>query len=142
MTYGQRLEIICQTIYSDFGRVLTVENLKNAYLIYKPKILIEKRERPYQHDSTASRLLSEVKHVRAWLVLREESQVFVVLILILSLFYFFHLFIFIFYPGKPFILVHHLLIPPPLSYNLLTVLFCPLCCRIFSQNVPFYHSQI
>ena len=37
------------------------------------------RERPYQHDSTASRLLSEVKHVRAWLVLRWgttlESQV-------------------------------------------------------------------
>ena len=36
-------------------------------------------ERPYQHDSTASRLLSEVKHVRAWLVLRWgttlESQV-------------------------------------------------------------------
>ncbi len=35
--------------------------------------------RPYQHDSTASRLLSEVKHVRAWLVLRWgttlESQV-------------------------------------------------------------------
>ena len=26
--------------------------------------------RPYQHDSTASRLLSEVKHVRARLVLR------------------------------------------------------------------------
>ena len=38
-----------------------------------------KRERPYQHDSTASRLLSEVKHVWAWLVLRWgttlESQV-------------------------------------------------------------------
>jgi hypothetical protein len=38
-----------------------------------------KGERPYQHDSTASRLLSEVKHVRAWLVLRWgttlESQV-------------------------------------------------------------------
>ena len=37
------------------------------------------QERPYQHDSTASRLLSEVKHVRAWLVLRWgttlESQV-------------------------------------------------------------------
>jgi hypothetical protein len=36
-------------------------------------------ERPYQHDSTASRPLSEVKHVRAWLVLRWgttlESQV-------------------------------------------------------------------
>ena len=28
------------------------------------------QERPYQHDSTASRLLSEVKHVRARLVLR------------------------------------------------------------------------
>ena len=38
-----------------------------------------RRERPYQHDSTASRPLSEVKHVRAWLVLRWgttlESQV-------------------------------------------------------------------
>ena len=38
-----------------------------------------RRERPYQHDSTASRLLIEVKHVRAWLVLRWgttlESQV-------------------------------------------------------------------
>jgi hypothetical protein len=37
------------------------------------------RIRPYQHDSTASRLLSEVKHVRVWLVLRWgttlESQV-------------------------------------------------------------------
>ena len=40
------------------------------YLIYKVKIRLMKRERPYQHDSTASRLLSEVKHVRAWLVLR------------------------------------------------------------------------
>ena len=29
-----------------------------------------KWERPYQHDSTASRLLSEVKHARARLVLR------------------------------------------------------------------------
>ena len=29
-----------------------------------------KWERPYQHDSTASRLLSEVKHARAQLVLR------------------------------------------------------------------------
>ena len=28
------------------------------------------QERPYQHESTASRLLSEVKHVRARLVLR------------------------------------------------------------------------
>ena len=28
------------------------------------------RDRPYQHDSTASRLLSEVKHVRVRLVLR------------------------------------------------------------------------
>ncbi|OEU13806.1 hypothetical protein FRACYDRAFT_242157 [Fragilariopsis cylindrus CCMP1102] len=37
-------------------------------------MLIEKRERLYQYDITASRLLSQVKHVRAWLVLREESQ--------------------------------------------------------------------
>ena len=28
------------------------------------------QQRPYQHDSTASRLLSEVKHARAGLVLR------------------------------------------------------------------------
>ena len=37
------------------------------------------QERPYHNDSTASRLLSEVKHCRAWLVLRWgttlESQV-------------------------------------------------------------------
>ena len=31
---------------------------------------VSHQERPYQHDSTASRLLSEVKHVRAQLVLR------------------------------------------------------------------------
>ena len=40
---------------------------------------VDRRARPYQHDSTASRPLSEVKHVRAWLVLRWgttlESQV-------------------------------------------------------------------
>ena len=39
----------------------------------------KKQERPYHDDSTASRLLSEVKHHRAWLVLRWgttlESQV-------------------------------------------------------------------
>ena len=38
-----------------------------------------RQERPYHDDSTASRLLSEVKHRRAWLVLRWgttlESQV-------------------------------------------------------------------
>ena len=42
-------------------------------------IVVEWWIRPYQHDSTASRPLSEVKHVRAWLVLRWgttlESQV-------------------------------------------------------------------
>ena len=39
----------------------------------------KRQERPYHDDSTASRLLSEVKHHRAWLVLRWgttlESQV-------------------------------------------------------------------
>ena len=33
------------------------------------------RIRPYQHDSTASRPLSEGKHVRAWLVLRWRTTV-------------------------------------------------------------------
>ena len=41
--------------------------------------VLDFQERPYQDDSTASRLLSEVKHPRAWLVLRWgttlESQV-------------------------------------------------------------------
>ena len=41
--------------------------------------MIWKQERPYNNDSTASRLLSEVKHCLAWLVLRWgttlESQV-------------------------------------------------------------------
>ena len=43
------------------------------------KIKDFRQERPYHDDSTASRLLSEVKHHRAWLVLRWgttlESQV-------------------------------------------------------------------
>ena len=38
--------------------------------IYNDASVSNFRERPYQHDSTASRLLSEVKHVRAQLVLR------------------------------------------------------------------------
>ena len=40
---------------------------------------LRRQERPYNDDSTASRLLSEVKHRLAWLVLRWgttlESQV-------------------------------------------------------------------
>ena len=43
---------------------------RNLIIYYKHKNRAKKRERPYQHDSTASRLLSEVKHVRARLVLR------------------------------------------------------------------------
>ena len=35
--------------------------------------VLDFQERPYQDDSTASRLLSEVKHPRAWLVLRWET---------------------------------------------------------------------
>ena len=45
----------------------------------RPHFLAKYQERPYHDDSTASRLLSEVKHHRAWLVLRWgttlESQV-------------------------------------------------------------------
>jgi cellulose synthase/poly-beta-1,6-N-acetylglucosamine synthase-like glycosyltransferase len=70
------------------------------YLIYKVQMQIGKRERPYQHDSTASRLLSEVRHVRAWLVLRWgttlESQVLFSFLSFLS-FIFFFLFSFFFY---------------------------------------------
>ena len=47
--------------------------------MYNVQFHLQQWERPYQDDSTASRLLSEVKHVRAWLVLRWgttlESQV-------------------------------------------------------------------
>ena len=38
--------------------------------VYGSIFVVLLRERPYQHDSTASRLLSEVKHARARLVLR------------------------------------------------------------------------
>ena len=52
---------------------------ENVLRGYREDRFIYLWERPYQHDSTASRLLSEVKHVRAWLVLRWgttlESQV-------------------------------------------------------------------
>ena len=39
-------------------------------VVYVVGKFVMKWERPYQHDSTASRLLSEVKHARAQLVLR------------------------------------------------------------------------
>ena len=39
-------------------------------LVYIVKLSTHKRVRPYAHDSTASRQLSEVKHVPAQLVLR------------------------------------------------------------------------
>ena len=39
-------------------------------VVYVVGKFVVKWERPYQHDSTASRLLSEVKHARAQLVLR------------------------------------------------------------------------
>lgn len=38
--------------------------------LYKCKTFTDRQERPYHSDSTASRLLSEVKHCRARLVLR------------------------------------------------------------------------
>ena len=49
------------------------------------------QERPYNHDSTASRLLSEVKHDLARLVLRWGTTLeSLVLFFCLSSFYFFH----------------------------------------------------
>ena len=59
--------------------LLTVMNTLYYIIIDDTNNDMLSRERPYQHDSTASRLLSEVKNVRAWLVLRWgttlESQV-------------------------------------------------------------------
>ena len=50
-----------------------------AHSGYIQREALNRQERPYHNDSTASRLLSEVKHCRAWLVLRWgttlESQV-------------------------------------------------------------------
>jgi hypothetical protein len=64
-------------------------------LVYIPKIRVNLKERPYQHDSTPSCLLSEVKHGRAWLVLHWgttlESQV-LFSFLFLSLYFYFILF--------------------------------------------------
>ena len=43
---------------------------KRAYVLLLPKFQVSLQIRPYKHDSTASRLLSEVKHVLVRLVLR------------------------------------------------------------------------
>ena len=50
--------------YDDVGAM----KIKLLFCIIKSRYHLQ--ERPYQDDSTASRLLSEVKHLRAWLVLR------------------------------------------------------------------------
>jgi hypothetical protein len=49
---------------------LLVASLVYGRSVYKAKNLCYCQERPYHDDSTASRLLSEVKHRRAQLVLR------------------------------------------------------------------------
>jgi hypothetical protein len=53
--------------YMTFPRRCSTKNLASIYNILKSEI---PQERPYHDDSTASRLLSEVKHCRARLVLR------------------------------------------------------------------------
>ena len=77
------VEILGTCIVRNFGRsfyevftfvvtaFLVMYFLQDSTRMYKSNCFCFWRcERPYQHDSTASRLLSEVKHVRAWLVLR------------------------------------------------------------------------
>jgi hypothetical protein len=57
------------------GMIFRVSNLNNVvwlytlYTLYIKEVNLD-QERPYHNDSTASRLLSEVKHCRARLVLR------------------------------------------------------------------------
>ena len=46
------------------------QSIFSIVCVYEQGLSLSLWERPYQHDSTASRLLSEVKHVRAQLVLR------------------------------------------------------------------------
>jgi hypothetical protein len=52
---------------------ITIHHLFPFRAVFVLFWLMQWRERPYQHDSTASRLLSGVKHVRAWLVLRRGT---------------------------------------------------------------------
>ena len=91
------------------------------------------QERPYHDDSTASRLLSEVKHRRAWLVLRWgttlESQV---------------LFFCYFYLSRPHDLLH---IASSLSYTsyilyLTHCCCCCCCCCCFSFSFSSCNHQI
>jgi hypothetical protein len=97
------------------------KNCARESIIYITKIRALNRERPYQHDSTASRLLSEVKHVRAWLVLRWgttlESQVLFSFTFCLYLLLFFYFYLFIL--GGHFYYYYYssiyLILPPPLA---------------------------
>ena len=74
-------QIECDMPSSDSGQYAPEKTLapSSKYIIYVWITHDFLQERPYHDDSTASRLLSEVKHRRAWLVLRWgttlESQV-------------------------------------------------------------------
>ena len=61
---------------STYVRLPNIRTVKRFVYVFIPKV---HQERPYHVESTASRLLSEVKQRRAWLVLRWgttlESQV-------------------------------------------------------------------
>ena len=52
------------------GTVVGYEIVSQYSCVYIDLMLLGFRQGPYHDDSTASRLLSEVKHRRAWLVLR------------------------------------------------------------------------
>ena len=74
-------------------RVSNLNNVVYLYTLYIKKVKCD-QERPYHNDSTASRLLSEVKHCRARLVLRWgttlESLVLFFCLFHLSLFFCFY----------------------------------------------------
>ena len=62
---------------------------RGPWLLCIFRFIIAKQERPYQHDSTASRLLSEVKHARAQLVLRWGTTLESWVLFFLAFFHFF-----------------------------------------------------
>ena len=54
----------------EYCRIVVRVSVSVSVKVYRCKNVTQSQERPYHNDSTASRLLSEVKHCRARLVLR------------------------------------------------------------------------
>ena len=98
-----------------------------GYAVYDVCMVPMRQERPYHSDSTASRLLSEVKHCRARLVLRWGTTLESLVLFFCS-----------FCLTPPFHFGPCLLRPPCLPYNtihyllhLLHTRICPFFCSAF-----------